>query len=261
MPKGKEQQAGSGGEQLAGMAGTLEVLEGATMGLQDPPSSWRSASIDQLTAAVARVMGAMGATEHDATNTQHGYKYTSFDAMAGKLRSLLAKEGLAIFPVSVIVDGERDVQFAKGPWHCERILVTYAITHGPSGQWMQMQCFGEGADNTDKQIPKATTMAEKYLLKQLFLISTGGDDAAADERIDKAAAQDVEPDIRREKVTPEQAAEVQALADKTKTDTEKMLAHHRIKEFGEMTVFQCRQALAVLRDREKVIQNEQEEGA
>lgn len=56
-----------------------------------------------------------------------------------------------------------------------RLLVTYRMTHGFTATYETYKAPGEASDLGDKAFAKAMTMAQKYALRQAFLIETGDD--------------------------------------------------------------------------------------
>ena len=69
------------------------------------------------------------------------------------------------------------------------VNVAYQFIDGETGEITPIQHrYGDGADTGDKALPKAQSMSLKYFLLKTFLLSTGTDDAEADEKVDKAAA-------------------------------------------------------------------------
>ena len=55
------------------------------------------------------------------------------------------------------------------------VKVVYRFTHGASKTWRDVEAFGEGMDTGDKSFNKAMTGANKYALRQTFMIETGDD--------------------------------------------------------------------------------------
>lgn len=56
-----------------------------------------------------------------------------------------------------------------------RIISTFRLGHAESGEFEDYVAFGEATDMGDKALPKAQTIAQKYALRQAFLIETGDD--------------------------------------------------------------------------------------
>lgn len=224
MPRGNEQQNDAGPRITAVPAGGLAV-------------------------ALATIMGDLGGIEHDGRNPAQGYQYTSYDAIAGRLRPLMAREGVVLAPVRVEVLGERDIAGRTSSWHVVRLAVTYRLTHAASGDSLDVPIVAEGADSSDKAIPKALTMAQKYLFKQVFLVSTGEDDAEADERLDRDVSED--SDHKQPTVTDEQLAELSELIERAGADVGRMLTHFGVPSMSELSDWQYRQAVALLQHRIK----------
>jgi hypothetical protein len=55
------------------------------------------------------------------------------------------------------------------------VKAVYRFTHGESKTYRDVEAFGEGMDTGDKSFNKAMTGANKYALRQTFMVETGDD--------------------------------------------------------------------------------------
>ena len=56
------------------------------------------------------------------------------------------------------------------------VLFDFILTHAPSGYREVWQFAGVGSDTSDKWYSKASTSAEKFFVRRLFLMTTGDED-------------------------------------------------------------------------------------
>ncbi|HEY1066995.1 MAG TPA: ERF family protein [Pirellulales bacterium] len=146
------------------------------------------------------------------------YSFASESGLIEKLHPAMRETGLTWGPVAVQLLEASDYQTRHGVVMFRvRVLVVYRLTHAASGTFEEYHALGEASDNGDKGCAKAMTIAQKYALRQAFLIETGDDpDRTPSEEADphewqkrKAAA----TASREPQPTPEQreAAAVEAI--------------------------------------------------
>ena len=105
-----------------------------------------------------------------------GYPFVQVGDAADFIRKALAEKVVTMMPVAVRVIGQVDRPTAKGGTMTTLDLVTtWRITDGESGEFIDIESFGAGADVGDKYSGKASTSAMKYALLTGFLLSTGED--------------------------------------------------------------------------------------
>lgn len=126
-----------------------------------------------LIAALAKVMGEVGAVKKEGTNDFHRYKYATASDVFFGLQPLLAKHGVVIF------QDEAHREFVADG---NAIAVTYEFTiaHSSGEVWPHKQRHtGIAAARTskgsfdDKSVNKCHTAARKYFVLALFQIPTG----------------------------------------------------------------------------------------
>lgn len=135
----------------------------------------------RLHVALARIRAAVNGTiEKTGENKTQRYSFVEASAVAAKFLEEAGDE-LTMLPVAVSVVDVR-------PSASEKQLVftvhtRWRITHVVSGESIDVESIGQGADNADKGGPKALTNAMKYAL--LMLLQAVGDDPEADEDVDR----------------------------------------------------------------------------
>jgi ERF superfamily len=109
-----------------------------------------------------------------------GYPFVQVGDAADYIRKALAEKVLTMMPVAVNVVGQVDRPTKSGGnMTTLDLITTWRITDGESGESIEIQSFGAGADGGDKYSGKAMTSAMKYALLSGFLLSTGEDTEAS----------------------------------------------------------------------------------
>lgn len=130
-------------------------------------------TIHQLMGSILAQMPAIGKTQK---NVQQNFMFRGHDDVLNALNPLLAKHGVYVIPDAVErVTAHRET--AKGSTMYEVNLHVRFRFYGPGGDYVEASGWGEGTDMGDKATSKAMTMAFKYVLAQVFAVSTA---AAAD---------------------------------------------------------------------------------
>ena len=130
---------------------------------------------NELARAFARVYANVSRIPKNGRNDFHGYDYVMEGDLVDHLRTLLAGEGVAVFPsvrehvVETTQDHRNRQQFMA------TVTLDVTFIHGDSGQQLTTSWVGQGADSADKSYYKAYTGAFKYALMKTFLISAGDD--------------------------------------------------------------------------------------
>lgn len=140
-------------------------------------------------------MDEIGPIEKSGYNAFHKYAYLREQDIINAVRPLLVKHGVAIIPR---VLSEQISQQTTSRGNTEtlcRIQMEYTFVDIESGQQIPVVTIGHGTDAGDKAAYKAETGALKYCLRQVFMISEGGDDPEADESADQRRAQEDQPSI------------------------------------------------------------------
>lgn len=139
----------------------------------------QSAEVDKIAEALAVAAGEMSRVAKTGFNSYDKYQYATDADIAAAVRGPMASQGLALVPVSC--DVEMGVaKTAKGGNQNVATLTRVFRLYHRSGQWISVEAIGVGMDRGDKAIPKAETACLKYLLKILFVLPVGGEDAEQD---------------------------------------------------------------------------------
>ena len=127
-----------------------------------------------------------------------GYVHKAGEVLGGGMRYAFAKEsdfiaairpemiaaGITQRPDAMIVLSNDRIETvrrdAKGQEYSSYqfrvcVQVDYRFTHAASGTSIVVTAFGEGMDSGDKSFNKAMTGANKYALRQAFMVETGDD--------------------------------------------------------------------------------------
>jgi hypothetical protein len=132
-----------------------------------------------LAQKLAHVMGVVDRIPKRGRNEFHKYDYAAEADIVDAVRGELATVGVAFVPQ---VDSlTREACGEKGAY-LTTIALTIRLIDGESGETLTVRWLGCGVDNQDKGLYKALTGAVKYFLLKTFLIPTGDDPEASDER-------------------------------------------------------------------------------
>jgi ERF superfamily protein len=131
---------------------------------------------------LAQVMHEVGRIPKNGTAPQAmgGYKFVQVGDATDAIRKALADQVITMMPTGVRVVGQVDRPTKSGgSMTTVDLITTWTITDGESGESIQIESFGAGADGGDKYSGKASTSAMKYALLTGFLLSTGDDTEAS----------------------------------------------------------------------------------
>ena len=134
-----------------------------------------SESIDKIMPALAAVHAAAGPIEKSQTNDTQHYTYANLEAYLNVVRPLLEEHGLFVVTSAPEIQPSTGRLTAKGTQQ-NGVYVRLVFTlHHTSGQWIEVEAWGEGQDSGDKAVYKATTGARKYGVAMLFGLVTTDD--------------------------------------------------------------------------------------
>lgn len=127
--------------------------------------------------AIHEVYSEVGYVLKGGKNTVQNYKYAGEADFIEALRPAMIKAGLISLPAMIRGDCRNIPGDDKGtkPKNHASYIYTFRIIHAASGEYIDVEAAGEGVGNDDKSSYKAATGAQKYALRQLFLIETGDD--------------------------------------------------------------------------------------
>jgi len=111
------------------------------------------------------------------------YKFAGEAEFIAAIRPEMVDIGIYQQPYNVTIvtneriESEKEWQgvVTKTYQHRAVIQTVYRFTHKESGTFIDVPAIGEGMDSGDKSFNKAMTGANKYALRQLFMIETGDD--------------------------------------------------------------------------------------
>lgn len=159
---------------------------------------------------MADIMADTGWIQKDGTVqiSKVSYDYASESQFIAELRPLLVKYKVILVPVGVkeLSIKEKVTLSSNGNSSVSYITTAvflYRFYDAESGEYIEVEMPGQGADTTDKGIYKLATGAFKYVLRQTFMIGTGDDPERTDENnksvanIDQSKRQDLSEYIRR----------------------------------------------------------------
>lgn len=179
-------------------------------------------TVYQLIAAVSADLARTGISKAQK-NDQQGYKFRGIDDVLNALAPMLATHGLVILPrVMARTQTERTTP-RGGVLFYTLVEVEFDFVSSHDGSKHTVKVFGEAMDSGDKSTNKAMSAAYKYAAFQTFCIPTEGDNDA-----DKTT-HEVSP-----YVTPEQAAEIERLAEDNGVDLKAILSWAKVEKTSEI---------------------------
>lgn len=125
----------------------------------------------RIYAALAQVMGAVGAVGKTRKNPQQGYQFRGVDDVVAHVVELMAQAGVVVVPR--VVEREREMVATKsgGTMASVRLLVEHTF-FADDGSSVCAVTLGEAMDSGDKASNKAMSAALKYALVETLLIPT-----------------------------------------------------------------------------------------
>ncbi len=205
--------------------------------------------MSQIFKSMSAILGDLVAIEKGKTNASQGFKYRGIDDVYNALHPLLAKH--KVFCTPEVLEKSRDERTnQKGTvlaFTCLRVKYTFWAEDGSS---VSCTVEGEGMDSGDKSSNKAMAIAHKYAFLQTFCIPTE-DLIDPDAEVHQVTAPKA-PTARKgddkgaTKVSAEQAANLQALAEEVGVDMPKFLGWLKVKTIEDVAQFDYLPAVAAL---------------
>ena len=109
----------------------------------------------KLAAKLSQVMGKLGYVQKGGTNSAQGYKYVLASDVADKVRAALGELNVIMVPAAVDVISEGVTP--KGTQTIVTARYTWRFIDGDSGETLDIQTLGSGADSGDKHVYKSST--------------------------------------------------------------------------------------------------------
>lgn len=135
----------------------------------------------KLLQKLARATAAIGDVAKRGHNQRQGYAFRREQDIVDAVKPALTAEGIQILPPDVLSVETRPSTKSDGTRGMDiiRTKVRWTFADIETGDSIDAVVYGEGADPSDKALPKSMTAALKYLLLETFLIGTD-DDAEKD---------------------------------------------------------------------------------
>ena len=171
------------------------------------------------------------------TNAQQGFAFRKWDDVQQALAPILAAHKLLIIP-HILTRTESTVQTKSGSQMFRVTLQGHLeFVSGLDGSCYNFPAVGEASDTGDKATSKAMTMLVKYaVLHALCVPLEGVSDADAE----------TPPESVQARITAEQAANLQALAEEVGADIPRFLKYLKVPSLEEIAAQAYPDAVAAL---------------
>lgn len=132
-----------------------------------------------LAAKIAKIASEIGAINKSGRNSEQGYYFIEYAAVAAEIREKQAEAGVAIVP-QIESYTCSEVRTAKGRagFHYLLTMTFEVINTEDTNDRIQAKWVGEATDYGDKGVNKAITSAVKYFIMRLYNISEKGEKEA-----------------------------------------------------------------------------------
>lgn len=165
-----------------------------------------STATANIAQALHMIQSELKPIEKKGKNTQQNYAYAKFEDYIEGIKDILNAQGLTI--VTTVNEPKRleprttkhgSIQYAV------EVAITARLFH-KTGEWIEIDCYGEGQDSGDKAIYKAITGARKYALACLLGLATKDDPENDEEetRREQRSQQRSAPPQRQQSAPPRQ---------------------------------------------------------
>jgi hypothetical protein len=131
-------------------------------------------SVGLIYAAMAKVMGEIGAVAKDRKNPQQGYAFRGIDDLYNAAQPAMVKHGVFCAPTVT----ERIREERQGKSGGTLFYTTLTVRHrfyASDGSFVDVVTVGEAMDSGDKSTNKAMSAAMKYALIEVFAVPTEED--------------------------------------------------------------------------------------
>jgi|GEM_PF-1392318 len=141
-----------------------------------------SDSITKLAEALASMQSDKKVISKSGENKFDKYSYAMLEDYIRETKEALANHGFFIITSTKKAIRLQDRTTKNGGTeHAVQVKLAVRLIH-KSGEWIEVECLGEGQDRADKAIYKAITGARKYAIASLLGLATS-DDPEADEAV------------------------------------------------------------------------------
>jgi hypothetical protein len=146
-----------------------------------------SDSISHIASALAKMQPELEVIGKSGENKFDKYTYATLEDYIKGTRDIMSKHGFFMIGSIEKVEQLADrVTRNGGIEHAVQISLTVRLIH-QTGEWIEINCVGEGQDRADKAVYKAITGARKYAIASLLGLATS-DDPEADTEVGLASA-------------------------------------------------------------------------
>lgn len=129
--------------------------------------------------AFSKVMESVQGIRKGERNSQQGFNFRGIDAVMNAVGPALREHGVVIVPTAQTIDVERYESKNGASMKNVTVLMQYTV-HGPAGDTITGQSYGEAADSGDKAVSKAQSVAYRTFLLQGLTIPTDERDPDSD---------------------------------------------------------------------------------
>lgn len=130
------------------------------------------------------IMQACGKVRKQGFNDAMRYNYFKAEDILAAVNVACSASKVAVIPRFSKIDDKEKTMRSGQMAHIVTVSVDILLMDSDTGATISIRALGEGSDPGDKAVAKAQTMAIKYALMSMCLISTG-DDPEADIRTDR----------------------------------------------------------------------------
>lgn len=134
-----------------------------------------SEHLDKIAPAIAELQRRAGWVAKGGENTYDKYSYAKLENYVAVLKELMGELGLSIITSIPVFRHEPIRKTANGKDDHVAVVEMQARALHTSGQWVEIDCVGEGQDRGDKGVYKAITGGRKYALACLCGLATSDD--------------------------------------------------------------------------------------
>ena len=139
------------------------------------PATIPQPKIASLYYAKVAVMAAVAYVQKTRNNNLK-YSFASEADLIRALRPAMIDQGLSICPIAAEIISEQGYNTNSGAYmRLARTRHRFRLCHAESGEYEDIEVFGEASDSGDKTLAKCQTIAYKYAIRQAFMIETGDD--------------------------------------------------------------------------------------
>lgn len=154
-----------------------------------------SSAIANIALALHQIQEGLRPIEKKGRNTSQNYSYAKFEDYIEGIKDTLTNAGLML--ITTVKEPKRleprPTKYGGFQYGVE-VAIVVRLFH-KTGEWIEVDCYGEGQDSGDKAIYKAITGARKYGVACLFGLATKDD--PEDDEDDRKQQRRFDKDIQK----------------------------------------------------------------